>query len=219
MSRLFTYTIRTDAGSAPNPFNGMCTLALCKPQIRREAERGDWVAGLGSKEAFSRDLSGHIVYAMKVDEVISLQDYDRLAPERWPHRIPNIKSMALQDRLGDCIYDFSSGSPRQRRGVHVPGDADRDLGGKNVLISRDFYYFGSRALPLPDHLLPICHQTQGRRSKANAPYLEPFVAWVRSIVPAPGQLYGWPDFIPVWDAEGSCASWAARDAEVDEDYC
>jgi hypothetical protein len=215
MPRLFTYTIPTDAGSAPNPFNGMCSLAICKPDIRRVAERGDWVAGLGSKNAPSGDLSGRLVYAMKVDEVVSLQDYDRLAPKRWPHRIPNINSMALQDRLGDCIYGFSSGSPEQRQGVHNDGHVSTDLSGMNVLISRDFYYFGSRAKPLPDHLLPICHQTQGHRSDANDPYFEAFVGWVRSIVPTPGQLYGWPDFIVEWDAAGSCWSCTIRDSDDD----
>jgi hypothetical protein len=94
MPRLFTYTVATDAGSAPNPFNGMCSLAICKPDIRREAVRGDWVAGLGSKKAPSGDLSGRLVYAMKVDEVVSLQDYDRFAPKRWPHRIPDIAASA-----------------------------------------------------------------------------------------------------------------------------
>jgi hypothetical protein len=121
--------------------------------------------------------------------------------------------MALQDRLGDCIYDFSRGSPEQRPGVHERGNIETDLSGKNVLISRDFYYFGSNAKPLPNHLLPICHQTQGRRSKANAPYFEAFVEWARSIAPAPGQLYGWPDFTPEWDSAGSCPRCAVRDAD------
>lgn len=215
MSRLFTYTIRTDAGSAPNPFNGMCSLAICKPKIRRVAKRGDWVAGLGSASSPSGDLSGHLVYAMKVDEVLSLRDYDLLAQERWPHRIPNINSAALQDRLGDCIYDFSGGSPKQRPGVHDRGNISNDLGGKNVLISRDFYYFGSSARRLPDQLVPICHQMPGHRSDANDSYIDQFVEWVRSIARERGQLYGWPDFIPEWDSAGSCSTCGPRDMEDD----
>lgn len=57
MPRLFTYTIPIDDGAAPNPFNGMCSLAICKPRIRSVAKPGDWIAGLGSKDAPSRDLS------------------------------------------------------------------------------------------------------------------------------------------------------------------
>lgn len=49
MPRLFTYTIPIDDGAAPNPFRGMCSLAICKPGIRRVAKTGDWVAGLGSR--------------------------------------------------------------------------------------------------------------------------------------------------------------------------
>ena len=114
MKRLFTYTIPVDDGAAPNPFHGMCSLAICKPGIRRVAKPDDWVAGLGSKNAPSGDLSGHLVYAMRVEEVMSMQDYNIDASTRWPHRIPNVQSFALQDRLGDCIYDFSTGTPFQR---------------------------------------------------------------------------------------------------------
>ena len=217
MPFLFTYTIPIDDGAAPNPFNGMCTLAICKPGIRRAAKQHDWIAGLGSKNAPSGNLSGHLVHAMKVDEVLSLEDYDRLAPKRWPHRIPDIESMALQDRLGDCIYDFSSGLPDQREGVHDEGNKETDLGGKNVLISRDFYYFGSNAIPLPEHLLPIRHQTQGHRSKSNAPYFADFVEWIRSVAPTPGQLYGWPDFIIDWRPAASGRSCKVREADDKHD--
>ena len=71
MTRLFTYTIPIDDGAAPNPFAGMCSLAICKPGIRRTAQVGDWVAGLGSKNAPSGDLSGRLVYAMRVERVLS----------------------------------------------------------------------------------------------------------------------------------------------------
>ena len=142
MTRLFTYTIPYDDGAAPNPFDGMCSLAICKPGIRRTARIGDWVVGLGAKgRANGRDLSGRLVYAMRVEEVISLSEYDRRALEEWPRRIPNVKSKKYEDRLGDCIYDFSSGAPLQRPGVHNAGNIKTDLSGVNVLISRDFYYF------------------------------------------------------------------------------
>ena len=32
---LFSYVVATDSGFAPNPFFGLCTLACCKPAIRR----------------------------------------------------------------------------------------------------------------------------------------------------------------------------------------
>lgn len=218
MPRLFTYTIPIDDGAAPNPFDGMCSLAICKPGIRRVANEGDWVAGLGSKNAPSGDLSGRLVYAMRVERVLTLEEYDQEAQQSWPHRIPDINSEALADRLGDCIYAFEGDAPRQRRSVHGPGNVETDLGGANVLISKDFYYFGRSAKALPDHLRPICHQTQGHRSTSNDPYFDEFVVWVRSLASAPGQ-YGWPDFVIQWDSIESCGGCVQRalDGECDSD--
>lgn len=217
MPRLFTYTIPIDDGAAPNPFFGMCTLAICKPGIRRVAQPGDWVAGLGSKKAPSGDLSGRLVYAMRVEEVLSLADYDYHARSRWPHRIPNLQSAALQDRLGDCIYDFSSGEAEQRAGVHGKENELTDLGGENVLISKDFYYFGHRAEKLPPHLKPICHQTQGHRSTSNGPYFDEFVSWIRAFASTPGQLYGWPDHIVEWANISACGGCIPRKQEAEFD--
>jgi hypothetical protein len=215
--RLFTYTIRVDDGAAPNPFRGLCSLAICKPAIRRAAKTGDWVAGLGSKRAHSGDLSRKLVYAMRVEAVLSLDEYDEQAPANWPHRIPNIDSSDLSERLGDCIYDFSSGKPVQRPGVHGPENVQTDLTGHNVLISREFYYFGSHAYSLPDDLLPICHQTQGHKSTANAPYVQRFVRWLHGLNLVPGQLYGWPDFIIDWAAIATCGGCIVRKLDDEND--
>lgn len=201
---LYTYIVRIDDGAAPNPFGGMCTLTICKPKIRSSAHVGDWIAGVGSRSAPSGDLSGRLIYAMKVFEVLTLAGYDQRAPTDWPHRIPNIKSMDLAARLGDCIYDFSGARPRQRPGVHGPANQKTDLGGKHALIATDFYYFGSRAIPIPDNLRPICPQGQGHRSKKNEPYREAFEQWLRSLSLQPGQLYGWPDMVLDWDTVAAC---------------
>lgn len=219
-SRLFTYTIPIDDGAAPNPFRGMCTLAICKPAIRRVARVGDWVAGLGSVNAPSGDLGGRLVYAMRVERVLSLQEYDERARDEWPHRIPDVRSADLTERLGDCIYDFSSGNPVQRPSVHGARNVDTDLSGEKVLISRDFYYFGSRAIAVPEYLRPVCHQGQGHRSDSNAPYVDQFVAWISSRGLDSGQLYGWPDYVVKWRDISGCGGCPARrlDGESDGPY-
>jgi hypothetical protein len=216
---LFSYTIPIDDGAAPNPFRGLCTLAICKPGIRRVAKIGDWVARLGSTRAPSGDLSGRLVYAMRIEDVLTLEEYDRRAPIDWPDRIPKLNSLDLTDRLGDCIYDYSSRVPRQRAGVHGVANQDTDLSGLNVLVSRDFYYFGRSAIPLPEDLLPICHQTQGHRSRSNDPYMTRFVSWIRGLGLAPGKLYGSPDFAVDWSENAACSGCAARsvDGKFDPD--
>ena len=147
MTRLFTYIMPVDDGAAPNPFHGICTLAICKPVIRRTAEVGDWVVGLGSRRAPSGNLEKHVVYAMKVSMKMSLSAYDSFATRKLKGKIPRFNSANPTDWLGDCIYDFSRSpsNPRLRQGVHSNKNKRTDLSGKNALLSDCFYYFGSSA--------------------------------------------------------------------------
>ncbi|WP_052300463.1 hypothetical protein [Opitutus terrae] len=198
MPRLFSYTMAHDDGAGPNPFRGICTLAICKPKIRQKAVIGDWVVGLGSVNAPSGDLSQRMVYAMRVDQLLSMRDYDRLAPVYWPSRIPDLASPVIADRLGDCVYDFSQGAPVQRPSVHGPEHMATDLSGQNVLVSRHYFCLGSNALALPESLSPIVHQTQSHKVNANDRFVEPFMRWIQSLRLDPGHIYGWPDGIPKW---------------------
>lgn len=216
-SLLYTYIVRIDDGAAPNPFGGMCSLTICKPKIRSSARAGDWVAGVGSRNAPSGDLRGKLIYAMKVEEVMSLAEYDRRAPQEWPHRIPDIGSRDLAARLGDCIYDFAGPQPKQRPGVHGPANMRTDIGGKNALVATDFYYFGSRAIPIPDDLRPICPKGQGHRSNKNDPYYEPFEQWLRGLGLQPGQIHGWPDAVLDRGAVIACGGCLDRSQDSGED--
>jgi hypothetical protein len=195
----------------------MCSLAICKPGIRRVAVKDDWVAGLGSKRSPSGDLSLHLVYAMHVEDVLTLKEYDQHAPTEWPHKIPDVTSPDLWERLGDCIYDFSEGAPLQRPSVHGLINVETDLNGENVLISHDFYYLGRSAIKLPDDLHGICHQSQEHRSDSNAPYFKKFVSWLRGLPFAPGQMHGWPDFTVDWGAISSCGGCPVRKLEGERD--
>jgi hypothetical protein len=153
---------------------------------------------------------------MCVEEVLTLRDYDSEAASRWPHRVPNIKSLDLSERLGDCIYDYSLGTPSQRIGVHKPENMKKDLSGENVLISWNFYYFGRLATEIPDHLLAICHQTQGHRSALNDPYVDDFVKWVRGMGLRPG-MHGWPDLMIPWSRDSGCPPCTLRRLDAEND--
>lgn len=74
---LYTYCIPYDDGAAPNPYWGICTLAICKPVIRRVARVGDWVVGTGSSHSPIGDVAGAVVYAMQVTET---DEHGRLRP-------------------------------------------------------------------------------------------------------------------------------------------
>ncbi|WP_375504715.1 hypothetical protein [uncultured Nostoc sp.] len=99
---LFSYCLPCDNGSAPNPFWELCTLAICKPDIRRVASIGDWVVGLGSKKSPIGDISNCVVYAMRVTDKMTFQEYDEFCRVHSPHKIPKRDSEIFKYHVGDC---------------------------------------------------------------------------------------------------------------------
>jgi hypothetical protein len=150
--RLYSYVVAHDTGFAPNPFWGRCTLANCKPAIRRTAQMGDWVVGISPK------YNGNgLIYAMKVEEVLSYGEYH--ADARFEAKKPDYAKEQVVYKSGDNIYEpLPDGGFRQLQSMHSNGTEENpvtkahDLGGKNVLVSTTFCYFGSQALCLPPAL-------------------------------------------------------------------
>lgn len=66
MTKLYTYRETYDTGFAPNPFQGVLTLANCKPAIRRTAEVGDWVAAFTAN--IVRNADKKILYQGKKEQ-------------------------------------------------------------------------------------------------------------------------------------------------------
>jgi len=150
--KLYSYVVTHDTGFSPNPFWGCCTLADCKPAIRRTAKVGDWVVGLSPKVDGNR-----IIYAMQVKEIVPFDKYYR--DSRFAVKIPDYSTGKVVHKCGDNIYKpLPKGEFQQLQSMHSNGTYENhstkahDLGGKNVLISRTFYYFGSRPLDLPESL-------------------------------------------------------------------
>ena len=110
---LFSYIVDHDTGYAPNPSNGVCTLAYCKHPMRPHVQEGDYVIGLGKKE------SGNcVVYAMRVTETLEHDLYlrDRRFEDRWgDYDDPNSKEEIRQaSRVlisADFVYWSGDGPP------------------------------------------------------------------------------------------------------------
>jgi len=175
---LYTYCLRYDDGAAPNPYWGVCSLAICKPAIRRTASVGDWVVGLGSKHSPIGDISSQVVYAMHVTQVLTMEEYDAFCRKHLRKKIPDWRSTDFRKRMGDSIYEYSGPRPRLRRSVHGEGNQKTDLAGRNVLLSDHFYYFGNKPVELPGDLLGLVHGTQGHKSRANDRRAPRFVQWI-----------------------------------------
>lgn len=224
MSKLYSYCVKNDAGAAPNPFWGICTLVICKPVIRRSAQVSDWIVGLGSANSPVGDMSDRVVYAMKVANKMTMEEYDQFCREKHPKKIPNWRGHDYRLRVGDCIYDFSEGHPpKLRLSVHDKSNRKGDLGGQYALLSTHFYYFGDKPVELPGDLHPIIKHGQGHKSDANDPYMEQFVEWVETKFKV-NKLYGEPQlkarFVRAGDIEQvrlQCARQDLQEAEEDEE--
>ena len=128
--KLSSYIVRVDSGFAPNPFGHHCTLVCCKPTIRRRAAPGDIVVGTGSARY---GLTGRLIYAMRVRDVIPLQTYWK-SPQ-YAYKKPSPPT--LISTRGDNIWH------RDLRGTWhvVPGalhderHRERDVGGENALVA------------------------------------------------------------------------------------
>lgn len=96
----FRYKIEHDYGFAPNPFHGTLSLATCKGPIRqnKNLKVGDWIVGFGSK---SMDNEGYLIYAMKVERIITFDEY--WESEEFQCKKPVINGTLVQ-MYGDNVY-------------------------------------------------------------------------------------------------------------------
>jgi len=167
----FSYKIEHDFGLAPNPFGGYCTLAVCKPTIRnnKNLQLGDWIIGTGSVKL---NKLHHLIFAMKVEERITMEAY--WDDPRFQYKKPVINGSLVQ-MYGDNFYykDTSTKKWKQKDGAHslhkgLTNDDHLkvDTGGKYVLISKTYFYFGDNAIKIPKRFLEVC--SEGRNMKGPA---------------------------------------------------
>jgi hypothetical protein len=149
-----SYIVKDDCGYAPNPWWGECTLAVCKPLIRRTAQEGDLIVGLTP-----RPLGNEIVYAMYINEILTLGEYYK--DPRFESKKPDFQSEDVRKWMGDNFYEpygsdfiqhISAHNVLNRSDLILEKKKIADLSGANVLISDLFFYYGSNSKPLPEEL-------------------------------------------------------------------
>src|SRR5688572_11205556 len=97
-AHLFSYILPHDSGFAPNPFGRVCTLACCKPVIRRTASPDDWV--IGSTPAPN---SGRLVYAMRITRALTFDLYWHAYPDKRPSAHPRGDNIYAPDSRGQLV--------------------------------------------------------------------------------------------------------------------
>jgi hypothetical protein len=187
-TRIFSYIVRYDYGFAPNPFEGYCTVATCKPQIRGAARVGDWIVGTGSADHSS---TGRLVYAMEVSEILTFDEYWN--DSRFRRKIPT-DSGAVKRAYGDNIYRHGDdGEWLQADSRHSlaggepnPGHIKVDTSVDAVLVGRRFSYFGGNGPQIPaslraDHSMDLVHSGQGHRCRFPQELVDATIEWLGAL--------------------------------------
>ena len=195
---MYSYVLRYDDGAAPNPFYGYCTIAICKPAIRRVANFGDWIIGTGN----AKIGNDKIVYAMKVTYCMDFQKYFK--DNRFQAKIPRFDNFDKHCHLGDNIYKPTGNGFEQLPSVHSDGykenlknklhDLGKNLHNNRILVSDHFYYFGDNAVDLPENLRFIFKKGQWHKSDFTNEQVAEFENFIKGLGFEPG-IHGKPNNI------------------------
>lgn len=182
--KLFSYVVARDYGFAPNPFFGTCTLATCKPRIRKTAKVGDWIVGTGSQKY---GLRGKVVYVMQVAEVLSFDQYWN--EPRFVVKRPRFDSSIIQ-AFGDNIYHENpiSGEWIQENSHHsladgTPNSANirNDTQTDRMLIGHKFIFWGDAGPLIPQQLREKICCGRGHKSKFSEADILTFIKRIQSL--------------------------------------
>ncbi len=178
--KLLTYVVARDYGFAPNPFHGYCTLATCKPVIRRVAQPGDWVVGTGSARG---KRVNRLVYAMRVAETLKFDEY--WADPRFRSKRPNLHGSKKQ-AFGDNIYRSAPEGWHQANSHHSmdngtpnPRNIANDTQTDRVLIASEYVYWGGSGPFIPEEFHPLVCDGRGHRCKFPEDLIVRFIDWLR----------------------------------------
>lgn len=200
MMHLFSYRVEHDFGLAPNPFGGTISFAVCRGDIRSNKfmQIGDWLVGTGS---VSMKNVGRLIYAMKVEEIISFDEYWN--DPRFQYKKPYLKGTLVQ-MYGDNFYHTVDERMVQEPSAHSNPDLEqriklynKDVRGKRVLLSKTFYYFGDNCPLIPAELQTICSSGRAYKyKKITEEQINSFVSWLESnyTVGIHGDPCNWKEF-------------------------
>ena len=132
MNNIFFYKLTNDSNGAPCVQGGLLSLAICKPMIRRSACEGDLIFGFAA-DSLRRDNA--LIYVARITK--KLGDGQYYTDRKYTSR-------------PDCIYRREGDRFVRRKSAkyHRARDLKHDIGKHpgypraNVLLSRDFRYFG-----------------------------------------------------------------------------
>lgn len=179
--KLYSYVIPRDYGFAPNPYFDYCTLATCKPVIRRCAQVGDWIAAFGAAGTMIHEK---LVMLMRVEETLTFDQY--WEDDRFISKRPAFNK-GMMHMYGDNIYHHDGENWKQEHSHHSMADGSvnyinlkRDTGVNRVLIATEFCYFGNNAITIPKEFDMLIAHGIGHRVSEDADVINDFIAYIRN---------------------------------------
>ncbi len=178
--KLLKYVMTTDSGLAPNPFFGVCSLALCTPNhMNAKLEVGDWVVGHSSRKQGNK-----LVYAMRLTKILDMPSYFAAFPEKRPN-----PTGSLVEQCGDNLCDYQGGQwTRLPSACHNNVDIFKQDQGHPVFLAEgedNFWYFGGNDNHLTaafnDQFPELIKDRQGFSYERNEQLIAKFEAWLRSM--------------------------------------
>jgi hypothetical protein len=194
-----------DFGMAPNVDGGVCTLATCKPAIRRNTKLGrEWVLAVGAVKTVMHVAGGkktfenwkdRLVYAMIPDERLTYDEY--FNDPRFAAKIPHSRqepgdNIYHLDRTGkhyeavDCVNDIHRSDSQLR---FDPDFSAADMQAPVAMVAHDFWYWGENAPHLADTGLKpktietLMHAKRGHLVVRDPEIIRDVVDWLRAQEP------------------------------------
>jgi hypothetical protein len=131
---VYAYKLTCDNGGAPCVHRGRLSLAICKPEIRRRAQLGDLIVGIGG-----RDLGGRLIYlAVVTGKLEGGGYYDSPEYAGRPDRIYRRGADGTAELVPKPRFHNDLKSPQ------LAHDVGADFQRAYVLLSDDFRYFGGK---------------------------------------------------------------------------
>lgn len=176
--KLLKYVMTSDTGLAPNPYFGICSLAVCTPNhTNARLDVGDWIVGHSCKATGNK-----LIYAMRVTRILTMPEYFKGYTKKHPKPDGN-----EVERCGDNVYDNSSGKWRRLPSpCHNNEDAFAKDQGKPVFLSEgeeSFWYFGgiddlaTRGFPVT--FSNLIKDRQGISYVRDRDVIDKFVRWLK----------------------------------------
>jgi len=171
--KLCSYIVRSDAGLAPNPFWGHCSLAVCTPNHQgSRLSVGDWIAGFLSKARGYRFL-----YAMEISEILDLDAY--YWDKRFEEKKPDLRG-SWKERCGDNFYSRGPDGEwiQHRNRFHLSENLKKqDTKYARAFLARRYWYRGRKAEAVPGQYAPLIGG-RGARVNHDPQLVSGFCAWV-----------------------------------------